>query len=68
MTGYSDAEIRGQTPAFLLGEEPFTRITAELSETVELDGRVLVTPESLVFDIDDSGRIVHLAVYIQRQP
>ena len=42
--------------------------TAELSETVELDGRVLVTPESLVFDIDDSGRIVHLAVYIQRQP
>ena len=42
--------------------------TAELSETVEVDGRVVVTPESLVFDIDDRGRIAHLAVYIQRQP
>ena len=42
--------------------------TAELSETVELDGRAMVTPESLVFDIDDRGRIVHLAVYVQRQP
>jgi len=42
--------------------------TAELSETVEVDGRVVVTPESLVFDVDDSGQIVHVAVYIQRQP
>ena len=42
--------------------------TAELSETVAVDGRLVVTPESLVFDIDDGGRIVHLAVYIQRQP
>jgi limonene-1,2-epoxide hydrolase len=42
--------------------------TAELSETVEVGGRVVVTPESLVFDIDDTGRIVHLGVYIQRQP
>jgi ketosteroid isomerase-like protein len=42
--------------------------TAELSETVEVDGRVVVTPESLVFDIDGHGRIAHLAVYIQRHP
>ena len=42
--------------------------TAELSETVELDGRVVVTPESLVFDVGDDGRIAHVAVYIQRQP
>ena len=42
--------------------------TAELSETVEIDGRVVVTPEALVFDVDDSGRIAHLAVYIQRLP
>jgi ketosteroid isomerase-like protein len=42
--------------------------TAELSETVEVDGRMVVTPESLVFDIDDRGRIAHLAVYVQRQP
>ena len=41
---------------------------AELSETVAVDGQVVVTPESLVFDIDDRGRIAHLAVYIQRQP
>jgi ketosteroid isomerase-like protein len=48
---------------------PDERVSAaELSETVEVDGRVVVTPESLVFDIDDSGRIAHLAVYIQRQP
>ena len=42
--------------------------TAELSETVEVDGRMVVTPESLVFDIDDRGRIAQIAVYIQRQP
>jgi ketosteroid isomerase-like protein len=40
---------------------------AELSEAVAVDGQVVVTPESLVFDIDDGGLIVHLAVYIQRQ-
>lgn len=41
---------------------------AELSETVAVDGRAVVTPESLVFDIDARGRIAHVAVYIQRQP
>jgi ketosteroid isomerase-like protein len=41
---------------------------AELSETVAVDGRAVVTPESLVFDIEDRGRIAHLAVYIQRRP
>jgi len=39
---------------------------AELTETVHLDGRVVVTPESLVFDIADSGHIAHISVYIQR--
>jgi ketosteroid isomerase-like protein len=40
--------------------------TAELSETVDVDGAPLRTPESLVFDLDDGGRIGHLAIYIQR--
>ena len=39
---------------------------AELSETVTLDGRPHVTPESLVFDLDGDGRIKHIAIYIQR--
>jgi ketosteroid isomerase-like protein len=39
---------------------------AELSETVELDGRAVRTPESLVFDLDDEGRIRHIAIYIQQ--
>lgn len=39
---------------------------AELSETVTIDGSPLVTPESLVFDLDDAGRIRRVAIYIQR--
>lgn len=42
-------------------------VVAELSETVELDGRAVRTPESLVFDLDDSGRIRHIAIYIGRE-
>jgi hypothetical protein len=38
---------------------------AELSETVEMDGRIVVTPESLVFDLDQSGLIAGLRIYIQ---
>lgn len=38
----------------------------ELAETVTVDGSPLVTPESLVFDLDESGRIRRVAVYIQR--
>lgn len=41
---------------------------AELSETVELDGRPVRTPESLVFDLDAEGRIRHIAIYIQQDP
>jgi hypothetical protein len=41
---------------------------AELSETVAVDGHAVTTPESLVFDIDERGRIAHLAIYIQRRP
>jgi ketosteroid isomerase-like protein len=37
----------------------------ELTETVEMNGAPLDTPEALVFDFDDSGRIAHIAIYIQ---
>jgi ketosteroid isomerase-like protein len=40
---------------------------AELSETLDVDGAPLETPEALVFDLDDAGRIAHIAIYIQRQ-
>jgi ketosteroid isomerase-like protein len=41
------------------------RAFAELSETVELDGTPTVTPEVLVFDLDD-GLITHVAIYTRR--
>ena len=39
---------------------------AQLSETVELDGDPVETPEALVFDLDDAGRIARIEIYIQR--
>jgi hypothetical protein len=41
---------------------------AELSETVEVDGAPLRTPESLVFDLGDDGRIRHISIYTQTLP
>ena len=40
--------------------------TAELSETIELDGTPHVTPEALVFDLDGDGLIRRIAIFIQR--
>jgi hypothetical protein len=42
-------------------------ITAELSETVEMDGRAVVTPECLLFDLDQDGLIVGIRIYIQKR-
>jgi ketosteroid isomerase-like protein len=39
---------------------------AELSETVDIDGSPLVTPEALVFDLDDRGRIRRIQIFIQK--
>lgn len=39
---------------------------AELSETVEMEGKPHVTPEALVFDLDGDGLISHISIYIQR--
>ena len=44
------------------------QVVVELSETVEIDGAPLVTPEALVFDLNDDGLIAHIAIYIQTLP
>jgi ketosteroid isomerase-like protein len=41
------------------------RVYAELSETVELDGRPMRTPEVLVFELTGDGRIARVDVFIQ---
>ncbi len=38
---------------------------AELSETVELDGKPMRTPEVLVFELNSDGRIARVDVFIQ---
>jgi hypothetical protein len=43
-------------------------VTVELSETVEVDGAPLVTPEALVFDLDPDGRIRRIRIFIQILP
>jgi len=42
------------------------RAYAELSETVELDGKPMRTAEVLVFELDGDGRIARVDVFIQR--
>ena len=39
--------------------------TAQLAETVEVDGRPLRTPEALIFDLAPDGRIARIEVYTQ---
>jgi ketosteroid isomerase-like protein len=41
-------------------------VVVELTETVEMAGTAIDTPEALVFDLDDAGLIAHIAIYIQR--
>jgi ketosteroid isomerase-like protein len=41
------------------------RVYAELSETVELDGKPMRTPEVLVFELNGDGRIACVDVFIQ---
>ncbi|MGX9789970.1 nuclear transport factor 2 family protein [Mycobacterium sp. MMS18-G62] len=40
-------------------------VFVELSETVEVDGKSLRTPEVLVFELDGDGRIARVEVFIQ---
>ena len=39
----------------------------ELSETVDVDGKPMVTPEVLVFALNGDGRIARVDIYIQTQ-
>lgn len=41
------------------------RAYAELSETVELEGKPMRTPEVLVFELNGDGRIARVDVFIQ---
>ena len=41
-------------------------VVVELSETVEIDGSEVVTPEALVVDLDGAGLIARISIYIQR--
>ncbi|MGH9019238.1 MAG: nuclear transport factor 2 family protein [Acidimicrobiales bacterium] len=43
-------------------------VVVELTEVVEVDGRPLVTPEALVFDMNDDERIARITIYIQTLP
>ncbi|MFL6239373.1 MAG: nuclear transport factor 2 family protein [Actinomycetes bacterium] len=43
-----------------------TRAYAELSETLDVDGKPHTTPEVLTFDIDDD-RIARIDIYIKRK-
>lgn len=44
------------------------RAFAELAETVEVGGAPLVTPEVLVFDIDEQDRIGRIDIFIKQHP
>jgi hypothetical protein len=41
---------------------------AELTETVEVAGSPVVTPEVLVFDIDEDERIAVIDIFIKQRP
>jgi ketosteroid isomerase-like protein len=41
-------------------------VLVELTETVELDGVPVVTPEALVFELDAATKIARIVIYIQR--
>jgi ketosteroid isomerase-like protein len=41
------------------------RAYAELSETVEFDGKPMRTPEVLVFELNGDGRIARVDIFIQ---
>jgi ketosteroid isomerase-like protein len=42
------------------------RAIAELTETVTMDGAPMVTPEALLFDLDDDGRIARIEIFTRR--
>ena len=64
------ADLMPKLPGYAMKVERVTyvgdaRAYAELSETVELDGKPMRTPEVLVFELADDGRIARVDVFIQ---
>ena len=43
-------------------------MTVELTETMRFGDRMIETPEALVFDLSDDGRIAHIGIFIRRLP
>jgi limonene-1,2-epoxide hydrolase len=43
-------------------------VVVELTEVVGVGGAPLVTPEALVFELNDDGLIAHISIYIQTLP
>jgi hypothetical protein len=43
-------------------------VTVELTETMRFGDRMVETPEALVFDLADDGRIAHIGIFIRRLP
>ncbi len=41
-------------------------VLVELTEVVEIGGEPIVTPEALVFELDEDGLIAHISIYIQQ--
>ena len=52
--------------ASIAASDDGSTVTAELSETVVMDERTIVTPECLVFDLDSAGLIAGIRIYIQQ--
>lgn len=52
----------------ILATRDGTAAVAELSETVVMDGRTIVTPQSLVFDLDATSRIDRVSIYMRTLP
>jgi hypothetical protein len=69
------AFVRGLLPGLKRHGVEVTRVTgdgkvvhAELTETVELEGRQSTVRISNAFDIADDGRIRHVEVFVRRPP
>lgn len=45
-----------------------TTVTVELTETMRFGDRVVQTPEALIFDLSDDGRIRHIGIFIRTLP
>ena len=41
---------------------------AQRTETVQVDGKPMVTPEVLVFELTDDGRTARVEIFIQTPP